>query len=232
MTIQSRALSFAAVAVATLTAFVAGSALAADPYQSCDQAVFTYKYPGEGSVGERFSGDQWWRINPENAPSEVRPGAESSAIPANTTARNPVRNCSNADYVCTRTERRVFAVPRGDLKDGARFLAEGAEVVNEGCLQRVGDQCVTALFTSDCRERNTSRSSPRVWGEISGSDCRAVSHGLKYLYVYNRDRGVIAYEEAEWWVPGTDHSRWDLSTLGVSAELLALVESRGLLSCH
>jgi hypothetical protein len=52
------------------------------------------------------------------------------------------------------------------------------------------------------------------------------------MFIADKERGVIAYEQADWWKPGTDISRWDLSALGVSAGLLALVETKGLLSCE
>lgn len=52
------------------------------------------------------------------------------------------------------------------------------------------------------------------------------------MFIFDRERGVIAYEPADWWKLGTDISRWDLSTLGGSAGLMALVEQKGLLSCE
>jgi hypothetical protein len=206
-------------------------ALSAKPLPACDDATITYKYPGEGSIGERYRSGRWWRINSENAP-EVGAAQETSSTVSSEEQTYRLADCSTADLVCVRTYHRVFAVPRGEIKPGAKYVAEGADLTIEGCLSSSDGECRTALFISDCRSAESSLRARAPAGEIVGKDCRASGWGQQVMFIFDRERGLIAYEPADWWKPGTDISRWDLSTLGVSAGLLALVESKGLLSCE
>lgn len=219
-------------ALTAVSAMVLSScALSAGQLPRCQDATMTYKYPGEGAIGERYQSGLWWRINSENAPEALAVKETPSTVdPREQTY--PLADCSTADVVCVRTYHRVFAIPRGEIKPGARYVAEGADVIIEGCLRNVDNECMTALFISDCRSADSSSRSRAPAGEIVGKDCRATGWGQQVMFIFDRERGVIAYEPADWWKSGTDISRWDLSTLGVSAGLLALVESKGLLSCE
>lgn len=206
-------------------------AISAKSLPSCESAAMTYKYPGEGSIGERYQGGVWWRINSENAPEAV--AAQETGISADPQGETyPLADCSTADVVCVRTYHRVFAVPRGELSAGANYVVQGADLTIEGCLRSSGSECITALFISDCRSADDSTRKRTPADEILGKNCRATGWGQQVMFIFDRERGVIAYEPADWWKAGTDISRWDLSTLGVSAGLLALVESKGLLSCE
>jgi len=212
-------------------AFILSSCSLPTPHSSsCGDATMTYKYPGENSIGERYEGDHWWRINSQSAPKaasgEITP---STADPGEPTF--PVFDCSSEEFVCARTYRHVFAVPRGEFKVGARYIAEGSDLSTEGCLRSVNGVCKTALFISDCRSVDGATRNRADIGAIVGKDCRVTGWGQQVMFIADRERGVIAYEQADWWKPGTDISRWDLSTLGTSAGLLALVETKGLLSC-
>jgi hypothetical protein len=206
-------------------------ALSAKPLPACEDATITYKYPGGGSIGERYRSGRWWRINSENAPEAGAAQATSSTV-SSEEQTYPLADCSTADLVCVRTYHRVFAVPRGAIKPGAQYVAEGADLTIEGCLSSSAGECRTALFISDCRSPESSLRARAPVGETVGKDCRASGWGQQIMFIFDRERGVIAYEPADWWKPGTDISRWNLSTLGVSAGLLALVESKGLLSCE
>lgn len=206
-------------------------ALSAKPLPPCEDATMTYKYPGEGSIGERYQGGRWWRINSENAP-ETAATQETPSTAASQEQTYPLVDCSTAEFLCVQTYQRVLAVPRGEVKAGTKYVVEGADVTIEGCLHSSDDECLTALVISDCRSADSSPRSRAPVGEIVGKDCRLSGWGQQVMFIVDRKRGVIAYELADWWKPGTDISRWDLSTLGVSAGLLALVEAKGLLSCE
>jgi hypothetical protein len=213
------------------TIMLTSCALSAKPLPACENEAITYKYPGEGSVGERYRSGGWWRINGENAP-EVGAAQETSSTVSSEERAYPLAVCSTADLVCVRTYHRVFAVPRSGIKPGSKYVAEGADLSIEGCLSSSDGECRTALIISDCRSAESSPGARGPVGEIVGKDCRASGWGQQIMFIFDRERGVIAYEPADWWKAGTDISRWNLSTLGVSAGLLALVESKGLLSCE
>jgi hypothetical protein len=200
------------------------------PQSSCGDVTMTYKYPGEGSIGERYSKDRWWRINSQNAPEAMVQETKPPTVGLREQTF-PLVDCSSDDFVCVRTYHRVYAVPRGEFKPGAKYSAEGAGLTIEGCLRSVNSDCKTALFISDCRSADSGNRKRAEAGDVVGTNCRATGWGQQIMFVADRERGVIAYEQADWWKPGTDISRWDLSTLGVSAGLLALVEVKGLLSC-
>lgn len=220
-----------AIRVLAVASLLILSSCASPPASSCGDVAMTYKYPGEGSIGERFRKDRWWRINSQNAPEAASEEAKPLAADLGEQTY-PMADCSNAQLACVRTYQRVFAVPRGEFKVGARFIAEGASLSLEGCLRRVGGDCQTALFISDCRSADDGTRNRSKAGEIVGMNCRATGWGQQIMFIADRQRGVIAYEQADWWKPGTDLSRWDLSTLGVSAGLMALVETNGLLFCE
>jgi hypothetical protein len=217
--------------VSVVGAMILGAcALSAKSLPACEDATMTYQYPGDGSIGERYQSGLWWRINSENAPEAAAAPETSAAVPQE--EAYPLDDCSTTEFLCVRTYHRVFAVPRGEIKPGTKYIVAGADTTVEGCLRSSDGECVSALFISDCRSADGSRRSRAPAGEIVGKDCRLVGWGQQVMFIFDRERGVIAYEPADWWKPGTDISRWDLSTLGVSAGLLALVESKGLLSCE
>lgn len=225
------------MSVVTVRTFIAASAMALSscalsdpPLSSCGDVTMTYKYPGEGSIGERYQKDRWWRINSQNAPEAVAPETAPSTVDSGEQVF-PISDCSSAGINCVRTYQRVFAAPRGEFTVGARYIAAGANVSMEGCLRSENGECKTALFISDCRSADSATRKLAEAGEVVGNDCHATGWGQQIMFIADRERGVIAYEQADWWKPGTDISRWDLSTLGVSAGLLALVETKGLLSC-
>lgn len=198
---------------------------------SCGNVAMTYRYPGETSIGERYEGARWWRIDSQNAPAAaVQEGEPPTADPGEPIF--PVVNCSSKEYVCARTYRHVFAAPRAEIKDGATYIVEGSSLSVQGCLRSENGRCETAVLISDCRSVDSAMRKRAAVGAIVGKDCRATGWGQQIVFIFDRDRGVIAYEQADWWKPGTDVSRWDISTLGKSAGLLALVETRGLLSCE
>lgn len=201
------------------------------PTSPCGDVTMTYKYPGEGSIGERYAGGRWWRINNQSSPESV---TDRARRPDTSSLQEtfPLTNCSSDAYVCVRTYQRVFAVPRGKYRGGAKYDVDGASLSMEGCLRSAGDECTTALFISDCRATDGATRGRSEAGPILGQNCRTSGWGEKIMFIADRERGVIAYEPADWWKSGTDISRWDLSTLGRSAGLLALVESKGLLSCE
>ncbi len=213
------------------TVMLSSCALPTTSLPSCGDVTMTYKYPGDGSIGERYRKDRWWRINSQNAPEVAAQEAKPSTVDLGE-QKFPVADCSSAGFVCARTYHRVFAVPRGDFKTGATYVAEGASLSMEGCLLSANSECRTALFISDCRSTDGAARNRAAVGEIVGKDCRAAGWGQQIMFIADRERGVLAYEQADWWKAGTDISRWDLSTLGVSAGLLALVETKGLLSCE
>ncbi len=197
----------------------------------CGDITMTYKYPGEGSIGDRYRSGRWWRINSQNAPEAVTQNSKSTVANSVETTF-PLINCSRDGFACVRTYQRVFAVPRGEFNSGAKYTVEGASISMEGCLRDADGECKTALFISDCRSADGAAQDRAQAGKVVGRDCRATGWGQQIMFIADRDRGVIAYESADWWKPGTDVSRWDLSTLGKSAGLLALVETHGLLSCE
>ncbi len=204
----------------------------AKPLPACSDNVMTYKYPGEGSIGERYQSGQWWRINTENTPETALTQPEPLGNSVERDASFPIIDCSNAEYICARTYQRVFAVPRGNIEVGATYEIEGAQITIEGCLRSKADKCATALFVSDCRRINSMSDGEVPPGTIVGGNCRNGLWGQQVIFIYDIERGVIAYESADWWKPGADTSEWDLSTLGVSAGLLALIEAKGLLTCR
>jgi len=126
----------------------------------------------------------------------------------------------------------VMAVPRQGFKAREHFVVQGADVYFEGCIVGVGPNCETGLFVSDCRADNQLALSHSSNDEISGVDCRRSRYGSKIIYIYDRQRGVLAFEQADWWSEGgEDVSKWSLERLGVDVSMLALQGSRGLLSC-
>jgi hypothetical protein len=203
----------------------------AKPLPVCN-TVMTYKYPGDGSIGERYRGNRWWLINSENTPETAVERPDISDDFAAIDESFAIVDCSNANANCARTYQRVFAAPKGEIAAGTTFEIQGAKIAIEGCLRGEAERCTTALFISNCRRRDASSNSSVTPGEIVGGDCRKSPWGQQIMFIYDVERGVIAYESADWWKPGTDTSRWDLSTLGVSAGLMSLVESKGLLSCQ
>lgn len=216
----------------TATSVLAACAESAKSLPACGDTLMTYKYPGEGSIGERYQHGRWWRTNAENAPETALTQSKPLGNSIEPDASFPIVDCSNADYLCARTYQRVFAVPRGSIGVGTTYEIEGAQITIEGCLSSKAEKCVTALFVSNCRpmdDLNDGRVPP---GAIVGESCRNSAWGQQVMFVYDIERGVIAYESADWWKPGTDISAWDLSTLGVSAGLLALIEAKGLLTCR
>lgn len=196
----------------------------------CGDATMTYQYPGEDSLGERYQSGLWWRINSKNAPEAAATSEAATTVPPE--EAHLLDDCSTTEFLCVRTYHRVFAVPRGEIQSGTKYVVSGADITIEGCLRSSDGECTTALFISDCRSAASARRSGAPAGEIVGRDCRLGGWGQQVLFIFDRERGVIAYEPADWWKLGTDISYWDLSTLGVSAGLLALVESKGLLSCE
>lgn len=215
-----------------VTSVLEACSQSAKPLPACGDTVMTYKYPGEGSIGERYQSGRWWRINTENAPEIALTESESSGNSGERDASFPINDCSNAVYICARTYERVFAVPRGNIEVGTKYEIEGAQIAIEGCLRSKAEKCVTALFVSDCRRKDSLSDGGVPPGRIVGESCRDRDWGQQVIFVYDIDRGVIAYDSADWWKPGTDISDWDLSTLGVSAGLLALIEAKGLLTCR
>lgn len=195
----------------------------------CEGVAVTYKYPGEQFYGEHFEKRGWRRFTSEFPPEDVAPEQKES-FRKMAEELQPLVDCSTPAVACLRTYDKVFAAPKGQINPGARYVVEGAEVTVEGCLRSVGAECVTALFVSECRSPDRRPTTPSE--VIVGDDCRASGWGQRIIFIFDRDRGVIAYEPADWWVHGTDISGWDLSTLGVSAGLLALVEPKGLLACQ
>lgn len=198
---------------------------------ACGDVTMTYQYPGDGSIGDRYWGSSWWRINSQNAPEASTQKAGQAEV-SSPEEIFPLAKCSSSSFACVRTYQRVFAVPRGEWNSGARYVAQGASLSIEGCLRREVGECKTALFISDCRSTDGETRSRAAPGNILGKDCRESGWGQQIIFIADRERGIIGYEPADWWITGTDISRWDLSTLGVSASLLALVEPKGLLSCE
>jgi hypothetical protein len=196
---------------------------------SCESATATYKYPGGQFHGEHFEQRGWRRFTSEFPPKDAAPEYRES-YEKMAKELMPLVDCSTPDVACLRTYNKVFAVPKGEIKAGARYVMEGADITIEGCLRSIGTECATALYISDCRSPDGRPTMPM--GVIEGNDCRVGGRGEQVMFVFDRDRGVIAYEPADWWVHGTNISGWDLSTLGKSAGLLALVEPKGLLACQ
>ncbi len=211
------------------TALLASCASPTGPASRCEFTGATYRYPGEQFYGERFERNGWRRFTSEPAPTQAA-GEDKQSYEKMAKELMPLLDCSTSEIACLRTFHRVFAAATGEIKPGAKFVAEGATITIEGCVRSVGGECAAAVYVSDCRSADRRPTAPA--GPIEGRDCRVGGRGEQIIYVFDRDRGVIAYEPADWWVPGTDVSRWDLSTLGRSAGLLALIEPRGLLACH
>jgi len=195
----------------------------------CTSDYMTYKYPGKNHFGYRFRGGEWWRINIGGGPDNG--GAERNSI-SPTPPLNRVESivgCSTSKYLCVETYRWVFAIPKGKLSPGASYDIAGAHIQLEACLRQTSAGCVIILAISDCRSHvGGKRLSP---GEIVANDCRASGWGQRVVYIFDQGRGVIAFEESDDWVPRPDDKVWDLSALGKTAAMLALVENRGLLSC-
>lgn len=197
----------------------------------CKKAVMTYKYPGKHGLGEQYQGAKWWRVNTEYAPKAATPMDTKRAHQKHTSTYE-LASCSNKEFACLRTYQWVFAVPVGVRTPGATYEFAGASLKIMGCVQDKDQSCRTVLVTSDCRSLDGSRGARQSPGEIIGNNCRSSGWGLKMIFLFDRDRGVIAYEDAGEMPEAMDLSKWDLSTLGVSAGMRALVEPKGLLSCE
>lgn len=197
----------------------------------CDKQSITYKYPGEESIGEKYKGQNWWRINSDKAPESDAKDLKVNGHP-DFNVFYEVVDCSVKKIACARTFEKVFAVPLGEWVSGFSYRIAGADVSIEGCLVGAASGCNVGVFVSDCRQKLPTTVGRSNFGMVIGDDCRKTGWGQQTLFIADRVRGVIAYEQADWWEPGTDLSRWDLSSLGVTAGMMALVEDRGLLSCR
>lgn len=234
MTMASRILGFSGkirtrsitpVVFAVLTMICTGS-IAVTP---CGKDYMTYKYPGKNHFGYRFRDGKWWRINigggPDQAPSK------NSMSPKPPLGRvEKIVSCSTSEYRCVQTYLWVFAVPKGKLMPTSSYKIAGADIQLGSCLKKTSTGCVTLFAISDCRSHGSGKSVPP--GEAIANDCRASGRGQRVVFIFDQDRGVIAFEESDDWEPQADAGGWDLSSLGRSAAMLALAEQRGLLSCE
>jgi len=188
----------------------------------------TYQYPGEDHFGYRFQNDRWWRINIGSGPDgDRRANSTSPAWPLDRIEK--IVDCSTREYVCAQTYLWVLAVPKANLKSGVSYDIAGAHIQLSTCVRQTTDSCAAIVAVTDCRSRNSR--TPRAVGEIVRNDCRASGWGERVVFIYDRARGVIAFEETDDWIPEEDSRKWDLSSLGKTAAMLALQEPEGLLSC-
>lgn len=221
--------AFARRAFVLASAFLLCSCVSpTQPPSKCESQVTTYRYPGEPFYGERFEPGGWKRFTSEFPPKDVT-AENKQAYEKMANELMPTVDCSTPEVDCLRTFNKVFAVPKGAITPGEQYVAAGANITIEGCVRSVGAECAAAVYVSDCRSADRRPTVPA--GRIDGNDCRLGGRGEQIVFIFDRDRGVIAYEPADWWVHGTDVSAWDLSTLGTSAGFLALVEHKGLLAC-
>lgn len=218
--------------VALLVATLSCCAYAQDAqFSRCGNMTMTYKYPGQHGLGERYQGGKWWRVNTDYAPTESSPASAKGAHRKRISTYE-LATCSNQEFACVRTYQWVFAVPVGARAPGLTYEVAGATLKIMGCVQDEDQSCRTILVTSECRSLDGARSTRQSPGKIVGNSCRSSGWGLKMMFLFDRDRRVIAYEDAGEMPETMDLSKWKLSTLGVSAAMHALVEPKGLLSCE
>jgi hypothetical protein len=60
--------------------------------------------------------------------------------------------------------------------------------------------------------------------------CTYDSDASRLVYIFDSQRGIIAFQEASGWPDPLDVSRWSLDTIGTTADMYALIEPKGLLA--
>lgn len=199
--------------------------------RDCADRQFTYRYTPVDSVGERYRDNVWWRINEDNAP-QIESSDNHIVRQYDDIRTYTLAGCSTDEVICVRTGRWLFAAPRNDIAPSSSFSIEGAEVRILDCMRSENETCAAALFVSDCRSPDRGHTKYGSPDTISPGNCRQNGWGLQMMYVFDRDRGVIGYADANWWDSTSRITGWNLSEEGIPDSMKRLVEAHGLLSCE
>jgi hypothetical protein len=111
------------------------------------------------------------------------------------------------------------------------YSVEGAEHNVMGCYENIDKECSTFMVHAKCRSQPAATSSAER-GIIKGEDCQSTGWGRNVLFIYDKKRGVIAFDLVNEGPPEYFDASGDLSSLGKTASIMALVGSRGVLSCR
>lgn len=167
-----------------------------------------YRLPGPSGYQYQFSGDE----------SRLVPYGEEAQI--DVAPPSTFKDCSTPLVDCIVTDRFVFAVPHGTLKAGQRVEVASTEIKVIGCIPASDTRCATAVLESRCL----------VEADEVRDVCKWEPDVSRMLYIFDSNRGIIAFVGADNWPEITDLSGWRLDSLGTTAGMYALVEPMGLLA--
>lgn len=198
--------------------------------ESCGAPEMEYLYPSRNTNGYVFSRHGWFSLVDVTAVEHSSLARPNSPV-RQTSFISPIKECSTVDYRCVRTSELVMAVPRsGTVRPGMSYSVEGARHHVIGCYDLPGEQCRIFMAYSECTSEIGRRAVDES-GKIVGKDCRSSGWGKNALFIFDKERGVVAFDLGTEGPPDNFDPRGDLSTLGRTASIMALTGKRGLLSC-
>jgi hypothetical protein len=179
--------------------------------------VFIYQYPPAHGYAYCFSGSAADLVPLDGTPAPLRAGPPAMD-------RTPLNDCSNDTLRCLSSRNFVLAVPRGELEPARSYHVADARIDVLGCIPESDEKCAVAILQSICLVHPTGAEAD----DRNRTVCRDYYATSRMIYVFDRKRGILAFDEASGWPEHPDLRGWKLDTLGTTAPMYALVGTRGL----
>jgi hypothetical protein len=161
----------------------------------------SYKYPGERGYGFRFEGNvlSMYDVETNAISTEVLPEI--------------FQDCSSSELRCAVSERRIFVAPRAEPVAGTNYRIAGGSLKVLGCIPDTDTICTVAILETNCVEKT--------------GVCRRIQEA-RMVFIYSKERGVFAFDEANGYPEILGVKGWKLETLGDTAAMYALVGESGI----